>query len=239
MSLPEEPEAADTHGTNLRCLSPIEIGGVVRRCRELHCWTQETLAELSKLDVRTIQRIEKGQPSSLDTRRALARAFGSEDIDVFDKPREFPTEEQLRRRKNEYDRKYALIDAVEVTGRVLAVVAEGADFFTASCSSDIPSDVAEVFAELSDQLRDYGDLLAIADLSYSERLAQERHLDETIDHLKHLGFLVYAGERKEELVATDRVERSSLTMKLAYLTIMSADHPITKFAVERSPTLSF
>ena len=53
-------------------------------------WSQETLAELSGLTVRTIQRVEAGQTSSLDTRRALARGFEIPDTDVFLKSRPLP-----------------------------------------------------------------------------------------------------------------------------------------------------
>jgi hypothetical protein len=47
---------------------------------------QATLSELSGLTERTIQRIEGGEPCSVDTRRTLARAFDWQDIDVFNKP---------------------------------------------------------------------------------------------------------------------------------------------------------
>lgn len=42
-------------------------------------WSQDTLSALSKLSIRTIQRVENGEPSNGDTRRALALAFELED----------------------------------------------------------------------------------------------------------------------------------------------------------------
>jgi transcriptional regulator with XRE-family HTH domain len=66
-----------------RTLTPEEIGALVRTARAMQGWTQETLAELSGLQTRTIRRLEQGQPSSLDTRRALARGFGLNDLDYF------------------------------------------------------------------------------------------------------------------------------------------------------------
>lgn len=81
----------------VRPLSPMEIGIFVRARREANGWSQETLAELSGLSVRTIQRMEDGQPSSVDTRRAVARGFEFPDIDFFIKPMPVPDEVQIRK----------------------------------------------------------------------------------------------------------------------------------------------
>lgn len=48
---------------------------LVRKLRLERAWSQETLAEISGLSVRTIQRIERGAGPSLETRAALAAAF--------------------------------------------------------------------------------------------------------------------------------------------------------------------
>lgn len=81
----------------VRPLSPMEIGVFVRARREANGWSQETLAELSGLSARTIQRVEDGQPSSVDTRRALARGFEFPDIDFFIKAMPEPDELQIRK----------------------------------------------------------------------------------------------------------------------------------------------
>ncbi|MDA4847918.1 2TM domain-containing protein [Hoeflea poritis] len=47
----------------------------IRKLRIERGWPQETLAELSGLSVRTIQRIERGRPASLETLGALAAVF--------------------------------------------------------------------------------------------------------------------------------------------------------------------
>lgn len=48
----------------------------VRERRLARAWSQEQLAELASLNVRTIQRIENGGQASLDTLGAIAAAFG-------------------------------------------------------------------------------------------------------------------------------------------------------------------
>lgn len=51
----------------------------VKANRLRKAWTQEELAEICDVSVRTIQRVERGEQASLDTQKALAAAF---DINV-------------------------------------------------------------------------------------------------------------------------------------------------------------
>ena len=48
---------------------------IVRKLRLQRGWTQEHLAELTGLSVRSIQRLERGQTGSLETMNALAAVF--------------------------------------------------------------------------------------------------------------------------------------------------------------------
>jgi len=52
-----------------------ETGMLVQKLRLQHGWSQEDLAELSTLSVRTIQRVERGQTASAETLKALAAVF--------------------------------------------------------------------------------------------------------------------------------------------------------------------
>jgi transcriptional regulator with XRE-family HTH domain len=53
----------------------------VKSLRLARAWSQEQLAELASLSVRTVQRIENGEQASLETLSALAAAF---DVTVTD-----------------------------------------------------------------------------------------------------------------------------------------------------------
>lgn len=55
---------------------------IVRKLRLRNGWSQEQLAEMTGLSVRTIQRIERGQPASLESQKALASVF-EVDITTF------------------------------------------------------------------------------------------------------------------------------------------------------------
>ncbi|MDX9997749.1 MAG: 2TM domain-containing protein [Phenylobacterium sp.] len=48
---------------------------LIQKLRLRRGWSQEQLAELSGLSVRTIQRLERGQPGSLESMKALAAVF--------------------------------------------------------------------------------------------------------------------------------------------------------------------
>ncbi|MEM7280645.1 MAG: helix-turn-helix domain-containing protein [Pseudomonadota bacterium] len=48
----------------------------IRRWREERCWSQEHLAEVAGVSLRTIQRLENGGSASKDSVMSLAAAFG-------------------------------------------------------------------------------------------------------------------------------------------------------------------
>ncbi|MBD0788327.1 2TM domain-containing protein [Vibrio sp. Y2-5] len=48
---------------------------IIRKLRLKHGWSQEQLAELSGLSIRTIQRIERGQQPGLESLKSLAAVF--------------------------------------------------------------------------------------------------------------------------------------------------------------------
>ena len=53
----------------------------VKKFRLQKCWSQEQLAEMTGLSVRTIQRLEKGQAASMESLKSLASVF---EIDAND-----------------------------------------------------------------------------------------------------------------------------------------------------------
>jgi transcriptional regulator with XRE-family HTH domain len=48
---------------------------LIQKLRLRRGWSQEQLAELSGLSVRTVQRLERGQPASMESLKALGAAF--------------------------------------------------------------------------------------------------------------------------------------------------------------------
>ena len=104
-----------------RLLTPEEVATCIRQFRELRHWSQEQLAEISGLSVRTIQRVERGEAANFDTRRALARAFEFEDIDALNKPFSISTVEDLETAKAQFNRDHITLSLSPLaSGRDLA-----------------------------------------------------------------------------------------------------------------------
>ncbi|GAA6139514.1 2TM domain-containing protein [Arenicella sp. 4NH20-0111] len=67
---------------------------IVRKLRLQKGWSQEQLATLTGLSSRTIQRIERGQLPSLESKRALASVF-EVGIQVFETPESIETSDTV------------------------------------------------------------------------------------------------------------------------------------------------
>ncbi len=65
---------------------------IIRKLRLNRSWSQEHLAEVSGLSVRTIQRIERGQKPSLESLKSLAAVF---EINVSELSKTFDVKEEL------------------------------------------------------------------------------------------------------------------------------------------------
>ena len=178
-----------------RTLTPFEVGLFIRAYREQRHWSQEQLGEISGLSVRTIQRVEQGQESSFDTRRALGVAFGFEDIDFLNKPLNLPTEEVLRAQQEEFEEENVVIPAHSLTtGRQLATLVADCDMDLSQPMFALPSEADAKFAALVDYHRDFRDC---ADLySETQKLEVYAELQAHIDALTALQVSLYYATRK-------------------------------------------
>jgi transcriptional regulator with XRE-family HTH domain len=79
-----------------RLLTPGELAVVITSRRAGRGWSQETPADLERVSVRTIQRVENAEASTIDTRRALAPAFEWPEMDIFNEPWPIPNEGRLK-----------------------------------------------------------------------------------------------------------------------------------------------
>jgi hypothetical protein len=113
---------------------------------------------------------------SLDTRRALARAFKFPDLDVFEKPLPFPHVEKLKAYQAELDKTTVLIPLVRISdGRTLRTMLEGAQATATEELGETSAAAREAFAELVDYLRDYCDIEEM--YSMSQRLGVDSDID--------------------------------------------------------------
>lgn len=178
-----------------RQLTPQEIATCIKLFREVRHWSQDQLAAVSGLNVRTIQRVEQGEAASFDTKRALARAFDLEDIDTLNKPFSVPSAEELKVAKEKFDREHITLSLSPVTtGRQLATLAEISQLSYAEPAFELPREAAQLFAELVDYFREYGDCSEL----YSEvqKLDVYEDIQRDIDELKAQGVSLRFAERE-------------------------------------------
>ena len=64
---------------------------IVRKLRLQRAWSQDQLAQLSGLSIRTIQRIERGQKAGLESMKALAAVFEIPLADLQQQEPDMPT----------------------------------------------------------------------------------------------------------------------------------------------------
>jgi transcriptional regulator with XRE-family HTH domain len=215
-----------------RLLSEYELARVIRGFRGMRQWSQETLAALSGLSVRTVQRVARGDPSDLDTRRALARAFEIEDLDAFNKPYAIPTAEELKQAQEEFEREHLLLDAaVATTGRELALLFEGSTMDLSNPAIALERDAAASFAALVDYLHDYRDC---ADAySQVQKLDVFDDVQQHIDALDAAGVSVCYATRDTKLVGKDWVDKTPWPVTLIYLSAFTKGKVPPKLAVAR------
>jgi transcriptional regulator with XRE-family HTH domain len=215
-------------------MTPAEVGLLVRIYREAMDWSQETLAELSGLTVRTVQRVEAGQPSSLDTRRAIARGFQVPDLDVFSKPWPFPTAEELEQHKAEFDRKYLVLHASVADGRkIMAMLSDrqgGA--ISPGSTTELPHAAQDAFATILDYVRDCMDVADVA--SRREMLGYGDELDKIIGELREAGFCVCMALRRASITNKSWANETPMNLDVAYLVPAPLDSPPAKIVVPRN-----
>jgi transcriptional regulator with XRE-family HTH domain len=204
-----------------RLLTPQELGLLCKLQRDWRGWSQDTLAEISGLTVRTIQRVEAALPVSLDTRRALARAWSAPDIDCLNKPTIFPTMEEVeeleRKGRENLATQFHVIDVAPTDGRGIVRAMRGTEALMATLADGLEAEraIEDEFARLSDYLRD---LLDIADeVPATDLLAFGDEMQGMIAELARRGVTIMTGNKTLPFVATVRVEKVPVTWRVMYL----------------------
>jgi transcriptional regulator with XRE-family HTH domain len=214
-------------------MTPDVVAALVGGFRELRGWTQETLAELAGINVRSVQRVEAGQPASTETLRAIARAFQAEDIDCFLKTCTIPTKEEIFGERERLERDFVAIDICSpVTSRDLAGASTNAEASAIHLLGEPGSDVEEAFAGLVDYLRDYADCHDC----YSEvqRLDVYQDLDRYLSVITDGGFAIGLGLNDTMLVSKVSPDRP-MSWRVLYYVCFPASRPPGRLFVPRKP----
>jgi len=196
-------------------ISTRDLADIIRAFREMRQWSQDTLSAISKLSIRTIQRVENGEPSNGDTRRALALAFELKDADVFNKPFSLPNPEQIKAEAERLKREHVTLNAqVAGSGQELVRLIEQADANSSSSAVELEGSAAEAFAGLVDYLRDFSECADC--MSETEKLTAFADVQEYLDTLRAAGFSVTYARRDTNLVADSWPDK---TPTIVYLVV--------------------
>lgn len=216
-----------------RLLTPAELAVCIKLFREMRQWSQEQLAEISGLNVRTIQRVEQGLSASLDTRRTLADAFEFEDIDALNKPFTIPSEEEVKVAKEKFDREHVTLTAIPLTtGKQLAKLVETCTMDLSETAFELARETDETFAALVDYFRDYRDC---ADM-YSEMQKFEVYdeMQSYIDALKTLGVSLRYAERKMQVKWGSETDSKPMPVNVLYVVCFPLGKEPEQFATPKS-----
>ena len=214
-----------------RTLTLAELAGVIKMFREARRWSQEQLADVAGLSTRTVQRVETGKPSDLDTRRALARAFEAEDIDVFSKPYVIPTDEEMKVAREKFEREHLTLTAHPLTaGRQLADLVELHSMDLITPGFEMEREAEQEFAALIDYVREYRDCHDL--YQEADKFDVYDALQGHIDSLKTMGVSLCYAERQVKL-ATAGAAAKPWDTSVLYLVTFRLGHEPDHFATPR------
>lgn len=222
-----------TEKSRAAILKPEELAFLIRTFRDSMKWSQETLSALSGLSVRTIQRVEKGEPSDQDTRRALARAFEFEDIDAFNKPFEIPSADELEEQRKKFERDFMTLDAMPVrSGKELGKLSERSTMDCFSEQEELTGEAAAEFAMIADYFRDFRDSAEL----YSEvdKLDIYAEIQQHLDALDRNGIGLCYAVRETKLVGKDWVNKTPMPVTLVYITAGKKGNLPERFVVAKA-----
>lgn len=225
-------------------IDPKTLAWWTRILREACQWSQEALAEACGLNVRSIQRIEAGEPTSISTRRSLARGLGYENVDTFIDARfaldlHRMLEEIDRIKKDSIDKQFA--DFVRLsacrlkTGEQLGRAAETTNSYVFHYDDDISDNTKDIAAAIFDYVRDYAD---VDDLySEGEKLSTYRSFAHLLRELESNGSVAHYAIRTMKITGKDLVEKTPMRLDILYLVIGRLDKEIKDIMSPKKPNL--
>jgi transcriptional regulator with XRE-family HTH domain len=221
-----------------RVLTEQELALLVTMFRQAHGWSQETLAELAGLSARTVQRVERAEPSSPDTRRALARAFEMEDIDTLNKGHVFKTQEQINREAEEFQRGHVTLDLkIARSGKELAAFVAEINAHSFQVADGAPRAVTETAAALFDYMVDFGDVDEL--YSFTDRLKVDDDFDASLKDIGRAGWSICYATRRASFVGSTWENKTPLPMTIGYVLLTPKGKEPGTLAIPKGVPLRF
>jgi len=158
----------------------------VKTLRTARAWSQEQPAEIAGVNVRTMQRVERGEGASCETLKALANAF---DMDVSALLAAPPTEAGTASKAQPT---VMFLGRVR-TGRELFNIVGGGEVYSYD-NYELPDDNVEVVAHFFQDIRDWCDLWN--EIEPADRVRVPHDFNARIAELEEHGLGVFAGSQR-------------------------------------------
>lgn len=221
-----------------QALPPKMLGFWTRTLRMASNLSQDALAEVSGLTVRTIQRVESGKRASLTTRRCIARGLGYDNPDIFDDPAFVGTvkgllesiiADQIKAEEARYPDHITLPVTAAENGASLGSLIDGADAWVFHCNEKGSRDGQAEVAILFDHLQDYGDIWS--ELPPSGRLEAQRVFTRLLAAIERHELRAFHGSRATRLMGTEG--QAPLPFTIAYVTVVPVEQQLSRIFVPK------
>ena len=191
----------------------VAYGERLKQHRIEKAWSQEQLALIAEVSVRTIQRIENGRPASFESLKAIAAAF---DIDVKELLAPASEPQTPNQRKP-----VSFLPRVR-TGTELCNVVGGADAW--HHKHDDPNDREDVqlVGEFLEELHDLSEIWK--EVRPKDRVEFAYHLTDSLEQLETKGFWVFGGRATQQL--RHRLDDAPIPISVATVVVLRKDNPI-------------
>jgi hypothetical protein len=186
-----------------------------------------------------VQRFEAGKTVNLTSRRALAKALGYDNPDVFDDPKF--AEEVLKFfdglkaiQQKSLDDQHP--DSVRVKAQALGSGAEAMRFADAvsAMSSDIYDGLPDAAKEVAARFCDYlQELMDLDDFPISGRLGIAKELDDLLQDLREKGAHAYFATRDRKFRGPDWGDKPSRDVTVGFLVIVPTDRQLKELYIPR------
>ncbi|KAF3978707.1 MAG: hypothetical protein A6F71_06035 [Cycloclasticus sp. symbiont of Poecilosclerida sp. M] len=159
---------------------------LLKKLRTEKAWSQDQLADISGLSLRTIQRIEKSGNASLESKKAIASAFEIKAIELD------VNENSSALADDETDNFYFRVE----DGTKLSEVIGGAYAYRMNHDSPKSEEEADLLAGAIQSMHDWGEIWS--DIEAGDRVKASFDLTQLIEELKTEGFWVFGLRTNEE-----------------------------------------
>lgn len=200
------------------------LAAIIKEFREKRALTQEHLAQLAEVNIRTIQRLEASGSCSKDTLRAVAEAF---DVDVRDllalAENKTTQSENTDQEVDEFLKKHVISELKEVLGpKDLINSMSGCHAHMNDFPDNITDQQSELIGMVLDYLSDYADLEA--DIYPSQRIQMMQDVKALLDKLKKTGVTAFTGQFKQSFVSAGQ-EKKPFSWSISVINLVKSDSP--------------